>query len=131
MKHQHRAGGQLGTERLEEVSLRQGKRTEPQPGKDFVQLFLPNKVARPLPEELVDGLIAHNNAIGLGILGQQGGLHGLLLPLRQQRHTRRIAAPGCRRFHQKTVDKRPQGDGPLEAALTEFTATPGDGHRIL
>ena len=131
MEHQHRAGGQLGTERLEEVSLRQGKRTEPQPGEDFVQLFLPNKVAGPLPEELVDGLIAHDNAVGLGILGQQGGLHRLLLPLGQQRHTRRIAATGCRRFHQKPVDEGPQGDGSLQPALAEFAAIPGNGHRIL
>ena len=49
MEHQHRAGGQFRSQCLEEVLLRQGKRSEPQPGENLVELLLADEVAGPLP----------------------------------------------------------------------------------
>ena len=131
VEHQHRASGQFRPQRLEEVALRQGERSKPEFGEDLVKLLLPNQIAGPLPEEIVDALVAHDDAVGFGILGEQGCLHGLLFPLGQQRHAGWIAATGGRRFHQEPVHERPHGDGSLESALAEFASVPGDGHGIL
>ena len=117
VEHQHRAGGQFRAEHLEEVPLCEGKRPQPQFGEDFVELLLPHEVAGPLPQEIVNALITDDDAVGFGILGQQGCLYGLFLPLGQQRHTRRIAAAGRRRLHQEPVDERSHGDGPLQSTL--------------
>ena len=81
VKHQHRAGGQFRPQRLEEVVLRQGEWPKPELGEDLVKLLLPHQIAGPLPEEIVDALVAHNDTVGFGILGEQGCLNGLLLPL--------------------------------------------------
>ena len=81
MEHQHRASGQFRPQRLEEVALRQGERSKPEFGEDLVKLLLPHQIAGPLPEEIVDALVAHDDTVGFGILGEQGCLNSLLLPL--------------------------------------------------
>ena len=70
VEHQHRAGGEFRAKHLKEVPLCQRERPQPQFGEDFVELFLPHEVAGPLTEELVDALVAHDDAVGFGILGQ-------------------------------------------------------------
>jgi len=131
VEHQHRAGGQFRPQDLEEISLRQGKWSQPETGEDLVKLLLTHEVAGPLSEEIVDALVAHEDAVGLGVLGQQGRLHGLLLPLGQQWQPGGIAAACRRRLHQEPVHQRPHGDGPLQSALPQFAAVPGDGDGIL
>ena len=85
MEHQHRASGQLRAQGLEEFLLRQGQRSEAEPREDLVELLLPHEVAGPLAQEIIDRLIADQNAVGFGFLGQERCLYGLFFALWEQR----------------------------------------------
>ena len=131
VEHQHRAGREFGPQGFKQILLGQGCWAEPQPREDLVKLILPHEIAGPLTKKIVDGLVADHDPVGFGILGQEGCLDSLLFPLRQQRQPGRIAATGCRRLGQKSVDERSQGHGSLEPPLSKLSPGPGHGHRVL
>ena len=131
VEHQHRAGREFCPQGFKQILLGQGRWAEPQPRENLVKLILTHEVSCPLPKKIVDRLVAHHDPVGLGILGQEGRLNSLLLPLRQQGEPGRVAATGCRRLGQESVDERSQGHGPLEPPLPKLSPGPGHGHRVL
>ena len=126
----HAAGGEHRSQGLEHVGLRHRHRAAAAAADDRLELLGANHIIGPLAEELVDGGIAHDHAIGLRLPGQEHRPHDVFLVVGQKPHPPRITPRGRDCIQQELVEHRPHRDAPHHVALADLAPGPTCHDRV-
>ena len=124
---EHILADQRPTQGLEEVALRDGGITDPQPGNDLAELLRTHQTVGPQVEEVVDRGVADRQPGLLCLLRQQHRLHDRLLAVREQLQAGDVPACLHGSLGHEPIDHFPHRDGPFDPTFPDLSPSP-TGH---